>query len=241
MGSCLKLYNNCDRMNSLVGRVTSLLNQQNALLETALAVRTNPPEAPPSTRIAVPVTDTRETEGNVANDTATVNDAMRIEINQWGSRVKTLIPIIVLILFKVLADNFVTGFVIIVCTTCFYRIKSAFDLELALKERSSKLNIAALLLGGVGLLFAIITEVKLLGYNDNVKQRLLFRYPVSESKTQFGFLNTLWICIVTDGIAQLLVLVMKVLVVNAVGLFFEVQKSGFKCFAGELNFHHSSN
>jgi hypothetical protein len=228
-------------MNSLVGRVTNLLNQQNALLETALAVRTNPPEAPPGTRIAVPVTDTSElgveAEGNVANDTTMVNDAMRIEINQWGSRVKTLIPIIVLILFKVLADNFVTGFVIIVCTTCFYRMKSAFDLELALKERSSKLNIAALLLGGVGLLFAIITEVKLLGYNDNVKQRLLFRYPDSESKTQFGFLNTLWICIVTDGIAQLLVLVMKVLVVNAIGLFFEVQQSGFKCFAGELDFH----
>lgn len=144
-----------------------------------------------------------------------------------------MIPIFVLLLLKLLADNFVTGFVVILCTTSFYRLKAAFELELALKDRSNRLNLFGLLLGSLGLLWAIITEINLLSFHDSIGNRMIFHFPESKLRTDPSLGNTLWSCIVTDGIAQLSVLVIKILVVNMIGLHSHVQRSGFKCPTGQ--------
>ena len=221
------------RMDALVNRVTTIINRQNALLEATLVagVRTEGPpvNGPPSLPAAEAGTAPVETTDGEVTDP---NNALQLELSNWSSRAKFMVPIIVLILLKILADHILTGFVVILCTTSFYRLKTAFELELSLKDRSSSVNLVGLLLGSMGLLYAMIVEIRLLNYHDSISDRLQFHLP--ESKLGFNLLNILWVCIVTDGVVQLMVLVCKILVVNVVGLFFKIQGSGFKCRAGKV-------
>jgi len=221
-------------MDALVNRVTTIINQQNALLEASLAagVRTEGLQVNGPTSI-VPAADAgvvplETTEAGVTDP----NNALQLELSNWSSRAKFMVPIIVLILLKILADHIITGFVVILCVSSFYRMKTAFELELSLKDRSSSLNLVGLLFGSMGLLYAMIIEIRLLNYHDSISDRLQFHLP--ESKVGFNLLNILWICIVTDGVVQLMVLVCKILVVNVIGMIFKIQGSGFKCRAGNV-------
>jgi len=220
-------------MNAIVDRVTAIINEQNARLEASLAAERigGAADSPPAEAGVAPGNATATENA----DEAAANNALRTELTQWSSRVKILIPIFVLLLFKLLADNFVTGCVVILCTTSFYRLKAAFELELALKDRSNRLSLLGLLLGCVGLLWAIVSEISFLSFHESIGNRLIFHFPYSKLKTDPSFGSTLWSCIVTDGVAQLAVLVIKILVVNAIGLYSHVQRSGFKCPTGEKN------
>lgn len=228
-------------MNSLVNRVTTIINQQNALLEATLAAEARAEGLPTNGASAAPAAGATPSE---IAETA-VNDpsnALQLELSNWSSRVKIMVPIIVLILLKILADHFITGFVVILCATSFYRLKSAFELELALKDRSSSLNLLGLLLGSTGLLCAIIAEIRLLKYNDSIGDRLQFHLTASQFDKNSSLLSILWICIITDGVVQLMVLVCKIFVVNVIGLYYRAQGSSLKCTTGTVaTMNHLTN
>lgn len=218
-------------MNAIVDRVTALINEQNARLEATLTTEGTgggANVAPTEAGVTPAIANAAENA-----DDAAANNALRTELTHWSSRVKILIPIFVLLLFKLLADNFMTGLVVIICTTSYYRIKTAFELELALKDRSNRLRILGLLLVSLGLLWAVVSEIsRVLSFHDSIGNRLLFHFPDGQLKTDPSFGSTLWSCIVTDGIAQLSVLALKILVVNIIGLYSHLQRSGLKCPTG---------
>ncbi len=138
-----------------------------------------------------------------------------------GSRLHAPLPFILIVALKLFIDNFIAGAALIISFSCYYRLKQAFELQLALKDRCSAPTLAGLLLFGVGLFCCILLEIDKFDYSGKFFDRLAFRQiPKDETPT---LLEVLWTCGITDWIMQVLVLCAKLLAVNAIGLYTQLQ------------------
>lgn len=165
-------------------------------------------------------------DGAAAAQGTEENNGLQLEVTQMGNRLKMLIPVVILITFKVLADNFIVGSLSIMSISGFYRLKAAFELELALKERSSKFTVGGLCLLSTGLLLTVLHYIDLFGYHGTFVDRLLFSVPDASFKV--SLLQTIWTCAVTDGIMQLLILTLKMYAVSSISLASQVSVGGLK-------------
>jgi hypothetical protein len=148
-------------------------------------------------------------------------ERLRAGLTQMGSRLQTTLPIILIVVLKLFIDNFIAGAALIISVSCYYRLKQAFELQLALKDRCSRPTLAGLLLFGIGLFCCILLEIDRFDYSGNFFDRLAFRQiPKEETPT---LLQVLWSCGVADCIMQVLVLCAKLLAVNAIGLYTHFQ------------------
>ena len=204
-------------MEGILNRLNNILTEQNAILMA------NVENSIPITSVA---TENAPVDGNPApnlnnpTDAATnpeLSPTLRLEINQISNRLKVILPIVVLILIKVLVDNFVAGAAVIMSVTSFYRLKQAYELELALKERSNKFSLVVLLLFSMALLCCIVFEINRFDYTGILSDRLSFQaFPETQSIT---LLQILWSCAITDGIVLIGTLTLKLLVINAISWY----------------------
>ena len=207
-------------MEALFNQITHAINEQNNRLRAEINVR------------GVPITNEAgqgTEEPTAANSPEDPNPSVSLNATHIMERLKVILPIIVLILVKLLIDNFIAGSALIMSVSSLYRLRQAFDLEIALKDRSSKFTVFVLLLFSTALLGCILIEIDSFDYFGNVWHRLQFKQlPID---TKVTFLQTLWSCGITDMIVQLMVLCVKLAVVNGISAYTQLHKFDWQHFA----------
>lgn len=154
---------------------------------------------------------------NPANDGIQLTGEMQVELNRLNDKLKLLLPFIILVLLKYLLDNFITGLIVIINFYILYKIQLYFSIQLSLKDRSNKNILISLLISVVCLLSIDLFLISILFNNGTllIFERLQLKYPTI--KSNISFLSIIWYCFITDGLLQMLSIILKLVVCIMVG------------------------
>jgi hypothetical protein len=134
---------------------------------------------------------------------------VQTELARVGLRLQMVVPFMAILMLKIMVDNFVSGVTVVVVVAGFIRLKMAFEAQLAMKDRSSRPVMLALLLTSAALLYAVC-YTNAMTNAGGILERLTLRFP----KEDASFFNLVWCCLVVDFVIQLMAVTAKLLLVN---------------------------
>lgn len=147
-----------------------------------------------------------------------VNDErLRAEAMQFLTKFKFCFAVLGLFLLKFIFDNIIPCSLILCIMYGLLRIRNGLDMQLSLKKKSSCLTLFNLLVVSVFLIFTIVQFSNAFGTPDKLISRLLFMYGFEKPSHPITFLNTIWSCVIVDGIVQAGLTAMKLLVCLLLG------------------------
>lgn len=149
-------------------------------------------------------------EGTHITDDASNGNAMHLEVSRLSNRMRFLIPFLVLLLLKLFLDNLLPCILIVVIGYSLQRVKKALDMQLSLKDRSSRHVLFVLLVFSIVLLLTMVTIIELLDYTDGLFARMIMEYPASDKSK--GIFNVIWCCLLTDAVVRAFQSVVKLFV-----------------------------
>ncbi len=138
-------------------------------------------------------------EENAAN---VLDQRMHNEAMELVGRSKFVIAVLVLLLLKFIFDNVVPCSLILCITYSLLRIRNGLELQLNLKKKSSCVTVLNLLFLSIFLLFTTVQFANAFGIPDRLISRLTFMYAVSKPSHPITFMNTIWSCVIVDGMVQ---------------------------------------
>jgi hypothetical protein len=131
-------------------------------------------------------------------------------------RLKFIVPFLVLLTLKLIVDNFIPSLIIISTIYSIIRIKGGLEMQLSLKKRSSVFILVNLLLLSFVILFVSSQCSRVFKMPDNLGRRLIMSYGL-EKKPPMSFLNTMWCCLIVDGIVETGILSLQIISCLVIG------------------------
>lgn len=136
----------------------------------------------------------------IPNSPDEMRESLFREFNQVHHSVKLWVPFVLLLVIKFLLDHFVRCSLVISILYSTTKIKSATEMQMSLKSRSSSRTILALFAFNTFLIVSMLFFLQLLGYSENLLMHLTLTLDKLQSNS---FWQVLWNCFLMDTFLQM--------------------------------------